>query len=142
METIKQINIKNRRYYFYNDIINLDEFDESKIKKIKKTLMISIFIILALKISECHVTNSVNPLYLRIITMNGQFEKGKDDAWYLVISDKDDVYKKLVHIFFFFFFYLGFLSRTFTNHRTAGEGGGHFFNSSLPLPPASQTIRH
>ena len=44
--------------------------------------------------------------------------------------------------FFFFFFYLGFLSRTFTNHRTAGEGGGHFFNSSLPLPPASQAIRH
>ena len=31
--------------------------------------------------------------------MNGQFEKGKDDAWYLVISDKDDVYKKLVDIF-------------------------------------------
>ena len=30
--------------------------------------------------------------------MNGQFEKGKDDAWYLVISDKDDVYKKLVDI--------------------------------------------
>ena len=35
------------------------------------------------------------------------------------------------------FFYLGFLSRTFTNHRTAGEGGGHFFNSSLLLSPAS-----
>ena len=30
--------------------------------------------------------------------MKGQFEKGKDDAWYLVISDKD-VYKKLVDIF-------------------------------------------
>ena len=41
-----------------------------------------------------------------------------------------------------FFFYLGFLSRTFTNHRTAGEGGGHFSNSSLPLPPASQALRH
>ena len=41
-----------------------------------------------------------------------------------------------------FFFYLGFLSRPFTNHRTAGEGGGHFFNSSLPLLPASQTLRH
>ena len=38
-----------------------------------------------------------------------------------------------------FFFYLGFLSRTFTNHRTAGEEGGHFFNSSLLLPPASQS---
>ena len=42
----------------------------------------------------------------------------------------------------FFFFYLGFLLRTFTNHRTAEEGGGHFFNSSLPLPTASQTLRH
>ena len=38
--------------------------------------------------------------------------------------------------------YLGLLSRTFTNHRTAGEGGGNFFNSSLPVPPASQTLRH
>ena len=36
----------------------------------------------------------------------------------------------------FFFFYVGFLSRTFTNHRIAGEGGGHFINSTLPLPPA------
>ena len=40
------------------------------------------------------------------------------------------------------FFYLRFLSRAFTNHRTAGEGGGHSFNSSLPLPLASQTLRH
>ena len=31
--------------------------------------------------------------------MKGQFEKGKDDAWYLVISDKDDVHRKLVDIF-------------------------------------------
>ena len=37
-----------------------------------------------------------------------------------------------------FFFYLGFLSQTFTNYRTAGEGRGHFFNSSS-LPPASHT---
>ena len=32
MGEIKQINIKKRTYYFYNDIINLDEFDGSKIK--------------------------------------------------------------------------------------------------------------
>ena len=40
------------------------------------------------------------------------------------------------------FFYLGFLSRTFTIHRTAGEGGGYLFKSSLPLPPTSRTLRH
>ena len=39
-----------------------------------------------------------------------------------------------------FFFYLRFVSSSFTNHRTAGEGGDHFINSSLPLPSASQTL--
>ena len=36
MGEIKQINIKNRTYYFYNDIIDLDEFDGSQIKVDKK----------------------------------------------------------------------------------------------------------
>ena len=31
--------------------------------------------------------------------MKGHFKKGKDDAWYLVISDKDDAYEKLMDIF-------------------------------------------
>ena len=103
METIKQINIKNRTYYFYNDIINLDEFDESKIKVDKKDFNdIDIYYLgyeHKKKISECNVINSINPFYLRTVDMNGQFEKGKDDAWYLIISDDDDVYKKLVDIF-------------------------------------------
>ena len=102
METIKQINIKNRTYYFYNDIINLDEFDESRIRVDKKDFNdIDIYYLGyedKKKLSECNVINSVNPLYLRITNINAQFEKGKDEAWYLVISDKDDVYKKLVDI--------------------------------------------
>ena len=44
--------------------------------------------------------------------------------------------------FFCLFFYLDFLPQPLTNQRTAGERGGHFFNSSLPLPPASQTLRY
>ena len=40
-----------------------------------------------------------------------------------------------------FFFYLGFLSRTLMNPRTAGEGGGHFFNSSLPFLPTSHIFK-
>ena len=38
MGEIKQINIKNRTYYFYNDVINLDEFDVSKIKVDRKKI--------------------------------------------------------------------------------------------------------
>ena len=48
----------------------------------------------------------------------------------------------LVKDTFSLFFSLGFHSRTFTNHRTAGEGRRHFFSSSLPLPPAPHTLRH
>ena len=103
METTKEINIKNRTYYFYNDIIDLYEFDESKIKVDKKDFNdIDIYHLgyeYKKKITECNVIRSVNPLYLRIAHIKGQFEKGKDDAWYLVISDKDDVYKKLVKFF-------------------------------------------
>ena len=51
-------------------------------------------------------------------------------------------YPKILIVVVVFFFYLGFLSRTLKNDRTAGEGGGHFFKSSLPLSPASQTLRH
>ena len=64
--------------------------------------MTLIFVILVVnirkKITECNMIRSVNPLYLRIVDIKGQFEKGKNGAWYLVISDKDEVYKKLVDI--------------------------------------------
>ena len=40
------------------------------------------------------------------------------------------------------FFLSGFFTRTFTIHRTAGEGVGYLLNSSLPLPHASPTPRH
>ena len=36
MENIKQFNIKNRTYYFYNDIINIEEFNSSLLKKVKR----------------------------------------------------------------------------------------------------------
>ena len=32
MGNIKQINIKNRTYYFFNDIINIKDFDSSLLK--------------------------------------------------------------------------------------------------------------
>ena len=49
MGKIKQINIKNRTYYFYDD---LHEFDGSKIKVDKNFLMTSLFIILAMNIRK------------------------------------------------------------------------------------------
>ena len=92
MGEIKQINIKNRTYYFYNDIINLDEFDGSKIKVDRKNFNdINIYYLgyeYKKKITECNEINSVNRLYLRIKDMNDQFKKGKsDNAWYFSFQD-------------------------------------------------------
>ena len=52
MGEVKQINIKNRTHYFYNDVIDLDEFDRSEIKVDKKNLMTLIFVILAMNIRK------------------------------------------------------------------------------------------
>ena len=53
MGTAKQINIKNRTYYFDNDIINLENFDSSLLKLDEKnhikTLVFTILDILQLK---------------------------------------------------------------------------------------------
>ena len=37
MGNIKQINIKNRTFYFFNDMINIKEIDSSLIKSNKKS---------------------------------------------------------------------------------------------------------
>ena len=37
MENIKQINIQNCTYYFYNDMVNIKDFDSSLIKINKKS---------------------------------------------------------------------------------------------------------
>ena len=52
MGKVKQINIKNRTYHFYNDIINLENFDSSLLKIDKnhiKTLVFTTLDILQLK---------------------------------------------------------------------------------------------
>ena len=38
MGSIKEINIKNRTYYFYNDIIDIETFDSNNLKLDKKNV--------------------------------------------------------------------------------------------------------
>ena len=77
METIKQINIKNRTYYFYNDIIDIKTFDSNNLKLDKKTYkdldIYNIGYVTIKKIGYGYDINSVNPLYLRINNVNGLY---------------------------------------------------------------------
>ena len=94
------INIKNRSYYFYNDQIDLKDFDESLLKVDKKDYNeIDIYYIgyvTIKKIDNRNNINSVNPLYLMINEMIGHFEE-KNENKYLVLDDVNenkDVSKK------------------------------------------------
>ena len=62
MVTTKQLNIKNRTYYFYDDIINpkLPKLDK------KSSMDISIYYIGCVTKKPEYNINSVNPLYLLI----------------------------------------------------------------------------
>ena len=98
MEKIRQINIKNRTYYFYNDQINLKDFDAKLLKIDKKDYNeIDIYYIgyvTIKKIANCNNINSVNPLYLMINEMIGHFEN-KNEIKYLVLDDLDENKKVL-----------------------------------------------
>ena len=93
MGKVKQIEIKNRTYYFYNDIINIEEFNSSLLKIDKKSYKdIDIYYIGYItikKIGGCENIYSVNPLYLIIGEVDGHIEE-KNGSKYLVFDSTDE----------------------------------------------------
>ena len=79
MGVVKQIDIKNRTYYFYNDMINIKKFDSNLLKIDKKSYkdigIYNIGYITIKKIDDYESIYSVNPLYLRIDHANGYIEE-------------------------------------------------------------------
>ena len=93
MGDVRQINVKNRTYYFYKDQINLKDFDASLWKIDKKNYNeIDIYYVGYItfkEIANCNNINSVNPLYLMINEAIGHFEE-KSGNKYLVLDDLDE----------------------------------------------------
>ena len=93
MGKIRQINIKNRTYYFYNDQIDLKDFDARLLKIEKKDYNeIEIYYIgyvTIKKIGDYNNIDSVNPLYLMINKMIGRFEE-KTENKYLNLHEIDE----------------------------------------------------
>ena len=94
MGKIRQNNIKNWTYYFYNDRINLKHFDARLLKVDKKDYyeIDSYYIgyLIVKKIANCNNINSVNPLYLMINEMISHFED-KNENKNLVLDDVDEI---------------------------------------------------
>ena len=81
MGKVKQIEIKNQTYYFYNDMINLKNFESNLLKIDKKHYKgIDIYYIGYItikKIGDCENIYSANSLYLIIGKLDGLIEKKK-----------------------------------------------------------------
>ena len=84
---VKQLNIKGRTYYVYNDLINNINFEAINLKLDKKPSLGLDYIGYVDKKPGWNV-NSVNPLYLMINMIDG-FVEEKDGVKYLNISNTD-----------------------------------------------------
>ena len=98
MGEVKKINIKNRTYYFYNDIIDLKNFDARLLKGDKQSYknigIYNIGYITTKKIDDCKNIHSVNPLHLLIDHAGGYIEEKRANKY--LVFDSTDVNKELL----------------------------------------------
>ena len=82
MRSIKETNIKNQTYYFYNDIIDIKTFDSNSLKLDKKAYkdldIYNIGYVTIKKIGHGYDVKSVNP-YLQIDNVSGYIEEINKD---------------------------------------------------------------
>ena len=78
MNSVKEIDIENCTYYFFDEIINMKNLDLNKInideKSYKKFLIYDIGYVEVKNLSYIKI-NSVNPLHLIIDKINGYIEE-------------------------------------------------------------------
>ena len=88
MGNIKEINIKNRTHNFFNDMINIKDFDPNLLKRDKKSYKsIDIYFIgyINVKGSDYIKINNINPLYLINSKVDG-YIKEKNVSKYSVFD--------------------------------------------------------
>ena len=95
----KSINIKNQTYYFFDDMINLNNFDSNLLKIDRKSYKeIDIYYIgyIAIKkFNDFEIIYSVNPLYLIINSATGHQKKKKKKNEKYLILDSTDKYEEI-----------------------------------------------
>ena len=94
MGEVKQIEIKNRTYYFYNDMINLKNFEPNLLRIDKKSyknvgIYYNIGYITVKKIDDYESIYSVSPLYFHVNHANVCIET-KNGNKYLIFDSIDE----------------------------------------------------
>ena len=96
MGIVKELDIKNKTYYFFNDMIDIRNFQSNLLKIDKKPYKdIDIYYIGYITIknfNDCENIYSVNPLYL-IIHSATRYFKEKNGEKYLIIAMTENMKK-------------------------------------------------
>ena len=88
--SVKDINIKNQTYYFFYDIIYIENFDPKSIKIDEKSYKnILIYYIEYVTIKKDLKNVSVNPLYVIFGKINGYFEDINGDKYLMLLSTNE-----------------------------------------------------
>ena len=89
---VKYINVKSRAYYFFNDIINIENFDLNNIKIDKMSYQnILIYYIGYVTIKDLKYVKiySVNHLYLTFSKVNGCFEEINGNKYLTLVPNNE-----------------------------------------------------
>ena len=88
---IKDIDIKNHTYYFFDDIINIKNCDPNKIEideNSYKNILIYDIGYVTIKYLKYVKINSINPLYLNINKMHGYLEEINKNKYLTLVPTK------------------------------------------------------
>ena len=98
MGEVKQINIKNRTYYFYNDMINIKIFVTNYLKMDRKSYknisICNIGYITIKQIDDCENIYSVNPSHL-LVNHASEYIEEKNGNKYIIFNSTDENKKLL-----------------------------------------------
>ena len=86
---IKDVDKKNHTYCFFDDIINIKNFDPNNVKideKSYKNILIYYIGYVDIKDSKYVKINSVNPLYLNFSKVDGHFEEINGNKYLTLVS--------------------------------------------------------
>ena len=92
---IRQLNIKSRTYYFYNNLIIIKNFNNNKLKLDKKGVLGNdVYYIGYITKKPQFNVYSVNPLYIMINKIKGHSEEVDGDKYLIINSENGDIMQK------------------------------------------------
>ena len=97
---IRQLNIKERTYYFYNDLINIKNVNINDLKLDKKGVLGNdVYYVGYITKKPQWDVNSANPLHLMINRIKGHFKEADGDKYLIISSKNGDIMLKYQEVF-------------------------------------------